>query len=307
MWPLLSCLFMGWALGANDAANVFGTAVTVGVVRFRTAAFVGAIAVLAGAVLEGAAGINTIGNISQQTAASAGIIALAAALSVSVMTILHFPVSTSQAVVGAIAGAGVMQGVASFQGMEKLVICWVVTPIGAAMVSLLLFWMIGRPLSRMPISILTRDRWLWNGVVVAGAYGAYALGANNVANVTGVFVGAGVMTPMVGALAGGSAIALGMITFGKGVMTTVGSGLVRLDAFTALVVILSEALTVHTFAMIGVPVSATQAVVGAVLGVGWAHGNQSVRIDLLGKILAAWVGTPAVSFLVAAGVHAILS
>lgn len=298
---------MGWALGANDAANIFGTTVTVGVIRFRMAAIIGAIAVIAGAALEGAAGINTIGSISQQTAASAGIIALATALSVSAMTILHFPVSTSQAVVGAIAGVGVTQGVAAFQGMGKLVICWVVTPLGAALVSLLLFWLIGRPLSRMPISILTRDRWLWNSVVLAGAYGAYALGANNVANVTGVFVGAGVVTPMVGALAGGSAIALGMITFGKGVMTTVGSGLVRLDAFTALVVILSEALTMHAFAMIGVPVSATQAVVGAVLGVGWAHGNQTVHIDMLRKVVAAWIGTPLISCLVAAGVHQLLT
>ena len=54
----------------------------------------------------------------------------------------------------------------------------------------------------------------------------------------------------------------------KGVMKTVGRGIVKLDACSALIVVLSNAITVHIYAIIGVPVSTSQAVVGAVLGIG---------------------------------------
>ena len=53
---LTSGLFLGWSLGANDAANVFGTAVGTGMVRFVTAALVCSVFVVLGAVVSGAGG-----------------------------------------------------------------------------------------------------------------------------------------------------------------------------------------------------------------------------------------------------------
>ncbi|HRY45511.1 MAG TPA: inorganic phosphate transporter, partial [Thermoanaerobaculia bacterium] len=58
-WLFLSSgLFLGWSLGANDAANVFGTAVATKMVRFRTAALVAGLFVVLGSVagVSGAAG-----------------------------------------------------------------------------------------------------------------------------------------------------------------------------------------------------------------------------------------------------------
>ena len=59
MVSILGGIFLGWSLGANDASNVFGSAVTSKMVRFRTAALLCAGFVLLGAWLEGAAGIKT--------------------------------------------------------------------------------------------------------------------------------------------------------------------------------------------------------------------------------------------------------
>lgn len=78
-------------------------------------------------------------------------------------------------------------------------------------------------------------------------------------------------------------------------MMTVGSGLVRLDAFTAFIAILSEAATVHVFAVIGVPVSTSQAIVGAVLGVGILKGARTINSKTLWRILFGWLGTPTIS------------
>lgn len=51
---LSSGLFLGWSLGANDAANIFGTAVGTKMVRFRTAALISSIFIILGAVFTGA-------------------------------------------------------------------------------------------------------------------------------------------------------------------------------------------------------------------------------------------------------------
>ena len=54
-WLFLSSgLFLGWSLGANDAANLFGTAVGTKMVRFATAALVASVFVVLGAVSGGA-------------------------------------------------------------------------------------------------------------------------------------------------------------------------------------------------------------------------------------------------------------
>ena len=58
---LASGLFLGWSLGANDAANVFGTAVGTRMVTFATAALICSVFVILGAVISGAGAAHTLG------------------------------------------------------------------------------------------------------------------------------------------------------------------------------------------------------------------------------------------------------
>lgn len=111
---LSSGLFLGWSLGANDASNVFGTAVVSRMIRFRTAAICCSIFVLLGAVISGAGASHTLGKFGAVDAtAGAFVVALAAALSVYLMTLAKYPVSTSQAIVGAIVGWNFFSGSAT--------------------------------------------------------------------------------------------------------------------------------------------------------------------------------------------------
>jgi PiT family inorganic phosphate transporter len=57
---LSSGLFLGWSLGANDAANIFGTAVGTKMIRFRTAAIICSIFIILGAVISGAGASHTL-------------------------------------------------------------------------------------------------------------------------------------------------------------------------------------------------------------------------------------------------------
>ena len=157
------------------------------------------------------------------------------------------------------------------------------------------------------MSMVQSDAFLRVGILGAGAYGAYALGSNNVANVTAVFVGADYLNMTLALLIGGLSIGLGIVTFGRPVMNTVGSRLVRLDSFSAFVVLLAEALTVHFYTFIGVPVSTSQAIVGAVLGIGLLKGASTVSRRTLVGILFGWFLTPVVAASIAlAGVAVFL-
>ena len=93
---LSSGLFLGWSLGANDAANVFGTAVGSGMVRFATAAVICSIFVILGAVISGAGAAHTLGKLGAVNAIpGAFMVAFAAALTVYAMTKASLPVSTT--------------------------------------------------------------------------------------------------------------------------------------------------------------------------------------------------------------------
>jgi len=300
-------VLLGWSLGANDAANVFGTAVASRVIRFSTAAAVAGAAIVLGAWLEGGRGIETLGSLAATGAGAAAVTTICAAVCVILMTLLRLPVSTSQAVIGAIVGVGMVTGDSDFSALPKVLTCWVATPIGALLLACLSYALLGAVMNRLRISMLTRDRLLWGALVAAGAYGAYALGANNVANVTGVFYGTG---PFGGtttlALIGGLSMALGVVTGGRRVMMTVGADLVRLDAYAALVAILAQGVTVHVFARIGVPVSTSQALVGGVVGVGLMRGVRGIDPTVLKNIVLAWILTPVVAGALAGGTASVL-
>jgi PiT family inorganic phosphate transporter len=307
MFYLISALYLGWSLGANDAANIFGTAVSSRMVKFITAGILASIFVILGSILEGRAGIETIGRLSAMDLGAAGISSLAAAIAVTIMTILRLPVSTSQAVVGSIIGVGVMQGQIALTGLNKIIICWIGTPIGGCIVSIILYVLLARAVNRLRLSWAGFDFMMRAGLIITGCYGAYALGANNVANVTAVFYGAGFLSLQTAALIGGVSIALGIVTFSKGVMQTVGKGFVKLDAFSALIVVLSNAITVHIYAIIGVPVSTSQAVVGAVLGIGLLKRAEALRKRAIIGVFSGWIATPIIAALVSMFIYFVIN
>lgn len=295
MWQVLSGVFLGWSLGSNDASNVFGTAVASRMVRFSTAAALCSAFVILGALLEGQNGIETYRTMSPMQPNEAFIVSLAAGLTVTLMSIWRLPVSTSQAVVGALVIVGILRSSLNTASLGKIIVCWIGTPIGAALVTVVLYFVVGKIFNRIYPTLFAYDRGLRWLLIIAGSYGAYALGANNVANVTGAFVGPGMLTPFQACLIGSVAIALGVVTFSKNVMLTVGKGIVQLDAFTAFIAILAEAITVHFYATIGVPVSTSQAIVGAVLGIGIVKGVKTINLRTLARVGFGWVGTPAIS------------
>lgn len=292
MWKIISGLYLGWSLGANDSANIFGTGVATAMVRYRTAVVLTAVFVIMGAVLEGPKCMAILGHLTQLTPVEAFCSALASAITMTALTVLALPASSSHAIVGAVIGAGILSGSADFSRLIKVVLCWVLTPIGGAVASYLIYRILHALLKKTITRMTLLNRIYTIGIVLAGCYGAYCLGANNVANVTGVYVGAGLLSPDMAAILGGLSIAFGVMTYGRQVMMTVGKGIAPLDPFSALVTVTAGAVTLHVFTQIGVPVSSSQAIIGAVVGIGLVGGMRTVNRASLLKIALGWVFTP---------------
>jgi PiT family inorganic phosphate transporter len=324
---LLSGLFLGWSLGANDAANIFGTAVTTQMVKFRVAAVVATLFVVLGAVIAGSGATETLGELGAVNAiAGSFTVALAAGFTVSWMTRLAIPVSTTQAIVGAIIGWNLFTGFpTNIASLAKIVITWIASPIIAGIFSAILYFITRNIIVRLKIHLLRIDAYNRVALILVGAFGAFSLGANNIANVMGVFVPA-VPFEEVNLIAGFSlsgteflfllgalAIGIGIYTYSYRVMQTVGNDLFKLTPITALIVVLAESLVLFLFASKSlrywlmnhgipplplVPLSSSQAVIGAVLGLALAKGARGVQFNVLGKIASGWVVTPVAALLV---------
>jgi PiT family inorganic phosphate transporter len=323
---LSSGLFLGWSLGANDAANVFGTAVGSRMLRFTTAATVCAVFVVLGAVISGAGPSRGLGQLGAVNALGGSFtVALAAALTVFGMTKLSLPVSTTQAVVGGILGWNLFSATSTnWTALSNILGTWVACPILGAIFALVLYHITTWIIRLTKPHNLWLDQWTRIGLLVAGALGAYSLGANNIANVVGVFVPAspiedvsfgGFFTltgPQHLFLVGGLAIAVGAF-FSKRVMMTVGKDIVTVGPVGGWVVVMAQALVLFVFSSqslqafvvnLGlpriplVPVSSSQAVVGAVCGLALARGMKGlrqIRWRMLRNIAIGWVATPVIA------------
>ena len=324
---LTSGLFLGWSLGANDAANVFGTAVGTRMISFKKAAILSGIFVILGAVISGAGAARTLGELGAVNAiAGAFVVALAAAITVYWLTVLGYPVSTTQAIVGAIIGWDLFSGaLIDYGSLEAIVLSWVISPILAAIFSALLYKVIAYGITNARIHMFRLDAMTRAGLILAGIAGAYSLGANNIANVVGIFVPISpfadisfmgwfkLNTAQQLFLIGGIAIAVGTFTYGKKVMLTVGAGITEMSPVAAFVAVLSNAVVLFLFASEGlrafllghglpafplVPVSSSQAIVGSVIGIALVKGGRGIRWRMIGEIAGAWIATPVVAIVI---------
>ncbi len=324
-WIFLSSgLLLGWSLGANDAANIFGTAVGTRMVRFKTAATIASIFVILGAVISGAGAAHTYGKLGAINAiAGSFVAALAAAITVFWMTKLGLPVSTTQSIVGAIVGWDIFTGnLIDTEVLSKILATWVASPVLTAIFSFFFYLGLKNYLNRVKIHILEMDLYTRIGLILIGAFGAYSLGANNIGNVMGVFISSNPFKAIdfgffrlkdiqVLFLVGGIFIAIGIYTYSYRVMKTVGSDIFKLSPLAALIVVLAESIVLFIFAsqklerlliFLGlptiplVPVSSSQAVVGGVIGVAFAKkGWKMINYRLLLRIVMGWIFTPVTS------------
>jgi PiT family inorganic phosphate transporter len=288
--------YVGWNIGANDTANCIGTSVGCGLISFKKAVFLVGVFTVLGAMLQGQHVMKTIGKgiVRGDLNYTAIIVALlCSGFFVTLATFYRIPTSTSQAVVGGVFGIGLAIG-ADVNYAKFIIIAesWLICPVlvmALAYISSHLLNFITRRIALSALLIQNAIGWL---AILSACYVAYSMGANNAGNAVGPIANLGIIDPALLLMIGGIAIAVGAITYGKKVAETVGKGITPLDIPAAFVAQFASAVGLHLFSVLGIPVSTSSAIVGAVVGVGLVKGAKAISRKTVITILLGWILTP---------------
>jgi PiT family inorganic phosphate transporter len=296
-------LFFDFLNGFHDSANIVATMIASGAMGPRTALVVASVAEFCGPFLFGVAVASTIGTeILDPKVITLGILlaALGSAIIWDLATwFFGIPSSSSHALIGGMMGAAIADGHLDriqVAGTEKVLIALFISPllgivVGWLLMRLLLF--VGRRSSPSINTVFKRSQ-VFTSIALALSHGT-----NDAQKTMGVITSALVILGFekdfsvpwwVVALCAG-AISLGISTGGWRIIKTLGSGMFRIRPIHGFAVQATSATVILGAALLGGPVSSTQVVSSAIMGVGSAERVSKVRWGVAQNILVAWVVT----------------
>jgi len=310
--------------GFHDAANSIATVVSTRVLTPGQAVIWAAFFNFVAAFLFGTAVASTVGKgmIDIRLVTFGVILAgLCGAIAWDLITwYFGLPTSSSHALIGGYAGAAVAKaGMVAVTGCQGCGRGWaktlsfiVVSPMVGLAAGLLLMVAIYWICRRMTPSRV--DRWFRRLQLISAALFSLNHGANDAQKtmgiITTVLVAAGYLTtfavPFWVVLAAHAAIGLGTLAGGWRIIHTMGSRIMKLRPVNGFAAETGAAGAILFATLLGIPVSTTHAITGAIVGVGATRRLSAVRWGVTARILWAWVLTIPAAGAIGAGVYLLL-
>jgi len=294
--PLIGCVFIAFVVGSNDTSNALGICIGCEILKFKKALCLFGPFVLLGAVLQGQKVMKTVGNdLLEVNFSILGVSLIVSALLIAFSNWKKLPLSTHQVIVGSFTGAGMASGIpVSMEFVAKIVLSWIVSPLGALFSALLIYKLMEKTLSRF--SVFRIETILKSLLILCAIVIAYTTGANELATVLGGAVHGGLFSPTAASCGGALFVFLGALFLSPRVIETVGKGITTLDPYSGFAAQFGAATNVFIFTCLGMPVSTTFCIIGGIVGVGALKGMETVRFDLMRKMMLSWVAAPLLSF-----------
>ncbi|MBM3294959.1 MAG: inorganic phosphate transporter [Candidatus Aminicenantes bacterium] len=325
--PVLLVLTVGLALlfdfvnGMNDAANSVATVVSTRVLSPRLAVVWAAFFNFAAAFFFGVHVAETIGRgVIRSEVVSTALIAatLIGAIAWSYgCTRFGLPISVSHSLVGGLAGAALAEAgprglIAS--GLIKIVVFIFLAPfIGLFLAYAIMVAVLWACRRRKPRTV---DRWFRRLQLVSAAFYSLGHGANDAQKTMGIIaillfstghLGPTFHVPLWIILSCHAAIALGTLVGGWRVIETLGMRMTKLRPVHGFSAETAAAASILFSTLLGVPVSTTHTITGAVVGVGATTGAGAIRWGIAYRIVWAWILTIPGSALVSALVYKVFN
>ncbi|MHB0969620.1 MAG: inorganic phosphate transporter [Thermoanaerobaculia bacterium] len=290
--------------GFHDAANSIATVVSTRVLSPGQAVIWAAVFNFVAAFGFGTAVAKTIGKgMIDVSAMTFGIIfsGLVGAIVWDLLTwYWGLPTSSSHALIGGYAGAAVARagfGVIIPSGWTKILIFIVLSPLIGLIAGLLLMVAIYWVFQKTPPYRV--DHWFRRLQLLSAALFSLNHGANDAQKtmgiITGVLFTAGYIkvfeVPFWVVLSAHAAIGLGTLAGGWRIIHTMGSKITRLRPVHGFAAETGAAAAIFLATHLGIPVSTTHAITGAIVGVGTTRRLSAVRWGVAGQIVWAWVLT----------------
>jgi PiT family inorganic phosphate transporter len=318
---IATALVFDFLNGLHDAANSIATIVSTRVLRPSLAVFWAAFFNFVAFLFFGLHVAETVGKgIIEPDIVTAGVIfaALCGAITWNVITWLFgIPSSSSHALIGGLVGAGAARAGWSavvWSGFLKTAAAIVLSPLLGFVLSLALIagvsWIFVRS---TPLVVDTLFR-----VLQFGSAALYSLGhgGNDAQKTMGLIavllysqgrMPDGFHVPLWVVLSCQSAMALGTLFGGWRIVHTMGSKITHLTPMRGFCAEAGGAITLFLATALGVPVSTTHTITGAIVGVGAARRTSAVRWNVAEGIVVAWVLTLPAAAAVAAAVYLLLN
>ncbi len=305
--------------GIHDSSNVVATMISSRAFSPRVALGVTAVAEFSGPFLFGVAVAKTIGHeiVAAETISTLVLVAaLASAIVWNLLTwYLGFPSSSSHALIGGLIGSVSMA--AGFQaiqmaGIEKILLTLFTSPIIGFVVGFIVLrviYILAWNATPRVNAIFKRSQMI-TGVALALSHGANdaqkSMGIITLALVTGGYLQEFSVPLWVIVMCAGM-IAFGTAVGGWSLIRTLGGKFFKIRPVDGFASQMASATVILTASLIGGPVSTTQVVSSAIMGVGAAERANKVRWHVAQEIITAWVLTIPASAAVGAGVYWLIS
>jgi PiT family inorganic phosphate transporter len=316
---IVLALIFDFLNGVHDSSNVVATMISSRALSPRMALAMTAVANFFGPFIFGVAVANTIGHEVVLAEAINEVVLLAALSSAILWNLmtwyLGFPSSSSHALIGGFVGAVVMDAgwrVIQMPGIEKILIALFASPlIGFAFGYILLRLILILSWKASPgINRFFKRGQVFTALALALSHGTNdaqkTMGIITLALVTGGYLKVFAVPTWVIILCAGM-IALGTAVGGNKLIKTLGGKFFRIRPVDGFASQLASAVVILGASLVGGPVSTTQVVSSAIMGVGAAERVNKVRWGVAKEIATAWLLTIPVTALLAAGIFWVLS
>ena len=298
-------LAFAWSMGAHYTGAVMGMPFSVHAIRLWPALGGVALLTVIGATAASHGVQQTVGlhiiDSARVDALMATIIVFGAFALTTIYTYYKVPTSTIQILIFCVVGAGVAAGApVHWDTIARLAVTWVLAPPVACALGFittrLLDAMLPTEAAAIPDNPDQGLALLPSLLVAMGLAASFVLGANDVSNAVGIWTAVHVGTATVAGLAGGLAMGIGALTWGRRILTRVAFDIVTMDRTMATAAQGVQAVVVFLAVTQGFFTSMNQALIGAMAGTGLARGRRTVKRANLVGILKGWAISPITGF-----------
>lgn len=289
--------FAAWVIGANSASPSFGPVTSAGAAHIFRGSLIVGLAAFLGAVIQGGAVTDTVGNQMVQgmqfDILHAAIILLTASILILGSVLMKYPMPTAFTLVGSALGVGVAAGgTPNIPQLKFIGLVWLIIPF----VGITIGYVAARFIRGFFDKNERNKKYMRQAVLGLGAYTAFTAGANQSGLIIGPLINA-VNVDMIYLLVfAGAGMVVGAWTGSPRIIESVSNEYSLMGPRRAISALLAASLIAQVATLYGVPVSFNEAVISAVIGAGLVEGRSGIGRRKILKTVMAWIGALLVSF-----------
>ena len=321
MLDILLIAIIAIIIGANDASNVFGSAVGSKMVKFRSAIIFFIIFIILGAVINAENPSKIYGDLvlDYPELKKIFLIILPVVLVTIISLKIKIPSSISQSIIFSLIGFSLAEKLnINYDLFKKLIYFWIATPILAFLFSIIFCWILFNLVRIFKLNIFQIDYQIRIFLVIFGCIAAFALGAHLTAAIVGIyapFLNLNIELMNFNLVLddnklyffGSLLIGVGAFIFSQKIVKSIGSQISNIKPIPALAILLTQIIILFSFSssfiidsfnlflpfeLFAMPLSASHITFASIIGVASFNKFREVKPRYTKKIILSWIIIP---------------